>query len=79
MFGVTGPRLPGEPRPPTAIETPPIDRRTFLCDKVACPHAGFPLHKAITSHVDLRMDFQGLVAHWFVPVPRAAIGLAVHR
>ena len=79
VFGVTGSWLTGEPRPPTAIETPRIDRRTFLCDKVACPHAGFTLHKAITSHVDLRMDFQGLVAHWFVPVPRAAIGLAVHR
>jgi hypothetical protein len=29
--------------------------------------------------VDLRMDFQGLVAHGFMPVPRAAVGLAVHR
>ena len=79
VLGVTGSWLTGEPRPPTAIETPPTDRRTFLCDKAICPHAGFTMHKAITSHVDMRMDFQGLVAHGFMPVPRAAVGLAVHR
>ncbi len=66
-------------RATTAIVTPPIEH-DWICSAEVCPHGGISLQRLLRGRLDLRLDFQALIAHGGrIPYPRAAVGLVLFR
>jgi hypothetical protein len=77
VVGVTRSHKVVAERPTRAIITPPIEH-DWICSTDICPHGGLSLQRPLRRRLDLRLDFQTLLAHRFrMPYPRAAVGLVV--